>query len=128
MEMIESIWVVPSYAEPAPLGTFIPLRFDTTEGEIRTRAEVKNSRPTEGMGVKTVAIEHADRARLPGGSKAYQRIATQDHLPSSAKAPRLLSAVSRSAPLLPAEPFLVHRVDRAYSPVKQAISMALDIA
>lgn len=31
-------------------------------------------------------------------------------------------------PLLPAEPFLLHRADEAYSPVEQAIRMALDIA
>jgi len=30
-------------------------------------------------------------------------------------------------PLLPAEPFLLHRIDGAYSPVEQAIRIALDI-
>lgn len=31
-------------------------------------------------------------------------------------------------PLLPAEPFLLNRADRAYSPVEQAIRIALDVA
>ena len=50
--------------EPPPLGTFIQLLLDTTEGDIRARAEVKNNRPKEGMGVKIVAMEQEDRMRF----------------------------------------------------------------
>ena len=50
--------------EPAPLGTLIQLLLDTSEGEIRARAEVKTNKPKEGMGVKIVAMEQDDRARF----------------------------------------------------------------
>ena len=50
--------------EPPPLGTLIQLLLDTSEGEIRARAEVKSSRPKEGMGVKIVAMQQDDRARF----------------------------------------------------------------
>ena len=50
--------------EPPPLGTFIQLLLDTSEGEIRARAEVKSTTPKEGMGVKIVAMEQEDRARF----------------------------------------------------------------
>jgi hypothetical protein len=50
--------------EPPPLGTFIQLLLDTTEGDIRARGEVKNNRPKEGMGVKIVAMEQEDRMRF----------------------------------------------------------------
>jgi len=50
--------------EPPPLGTLIQLLLDTSEGEIRARAEVKSTRPKEGMGVKIVAMQQDDRARF----------------------------------------------------------------
>ena len=50
--------------EPPPLGTLIQLLLDTSEGDIRARAEVLNNRPKVGMGVKIVAMEQEDRARL----------------------------------------------------------------
>ncbi len=50
--------------EPPPLGTLIQPLLDTSKGEIRARAEVKNTRPKEGMGVRIVAMEQEDRARL----------------------------------------------------------------
>jgi hypothetical protein len=50
--------------EPPPLGTLIQLLLDTSEGEIRARAEVKSTSPKEGMGVKIVAMQQDDRARF----------------------------------------------------------------
>ena len=50
--------------EPPPVGTLIQLLLDTSEGEIRARAEVKSTRPKEGMGVKIVAMQQDDRARF----------------------------------------------------------------
>ena len=50
--------------EPPPQGTLIQLLLDTSEGDIRARAEVKNNRPKEGMGVKIVAMQQEDRARF----------------------------------------------------------------
>lgn len=50
--------------EPPPLGTYIQLLLDTTEGDIRAHAEVKNNRPKDGMGVKIVAMGQEDRARF----------------------------------------------------------------
>jgi len=50
--------------EPPPLGTLIQLLLDTSEGEIRARAEVKSTRRKEGMGVKIVAMQQDDRARF----------------------------------------------------------------
>lgn len=50
--------------EPPRLGTLIQLLLDTSEGEIRARAEVKSTRPKEGMGVKIVAMGQEDRARF----------------------------------------------------------------
>lgn len=50
--------------EPPPRGTFIQLLLDTSEGEIRARAEVKDIRPREGMGVRIVAMDQEGRARL----------------------------------------------------------------
>lgn len=50
--------------EPPPLGTLIQLLLDTSEGDIRARAEVKSTRPKEGMGVKIVAMGQEDRARF----------------------------------------------------------------
>lgn len=50
--------------EPPPLGTLIQVLLDTPVGEIRARAEVKSTRPEEGMGVKIVAMQQEDRARF----------------------------------------------------------------
>jgi hypothetical protein len=50
--------------EPPSPGTLIRLLLDTSEGEIRARAEVRSSRPKEGMGVKIIAMQQEDRARL----------------------------------------------------------------
>jgi hypothetical protein len=51
-------------AEPPPLGTLIQVLLDTPMGDIRARAEVRSTRPKEGMGVKIVAMQQEDRARL----------------------------------------------------------------
>src|SRR5262249_48740723 len=53
---------------PAPpaVGTFIHLLFDAPTGEVRARAAVQRSHPKEGMGVKFVAVEQEDRARIRG--------------------------------------------------------------
>lgn len=50
--------------EPLPRGSSIQLLLDAPEGEIRARAIVQNSRPREGMGVKFIAMQPEDRARL----------------------------------------------------------------
>jgi hypothetical protein len=50
--------------EPLPLDTNIQLLLDAPEGEIRARAVVRRSSPNEGMGVKIVAMNPEDRARL----------------------------------------------------------------
>jgi hypothetical protein len=50
--------------EPLPLDTNIQLLLDAPEGEIRARAVVRRSTPNEGMGVKIVAMQQEDRARL----------------------------------------------------------------
>jgi hypothetical protein len=50
--------------EPPPQGTLIQLLLETSEGDIRARAEVRNNRPQEAMGVKIVALEQEDRARF----------------------------------------------------------------
>lgn len=50
--------------EPLPPGAYIQLLCDGPEGEIRARAVVRRSSPKEGMGVKIVAMNPEDRARL----------------------------------------------------------------
>jgi hypothetical protein len=50
--------------EPPPPGTSIQLLFDAPLGEIRARAVVQRARPRAGMGVKFVAMQPEDRARL----------------------------------------------------------------
>jgi hypothetical protein len=50
--------------EPPPLGTPIQVLLDTPMGDIRARAEVRNTRPNEGMGVKIIAMQQEDRARF----------------------------------------------------------------
>jgi hypothetical protein len=50
--------------EPPPVGTLIQLLLETSEGDVRARAEVKNIRPNQGMGVKMVAMGQEDRARF----------------------------------------------------------------
>jgi hypothetical protein len=50
--------------EPLPLDTNIQLLLDAPEGEIRARAVVRRTTPKEGMGVKIVAMNPEDRARL----------------------------------------------------------------
>lgn len=62
--------------EPPPLGTYIQLLLDTTEGDIRARAEVKNNRPKQGMGVKIVAMGQEDRARF---ARWLKRLAAHDN-------------------------------------------------
>ncbi len=56
-------------AEPPPPGTYIQLLFDVPAGEVRARAAVQRSKPKEGMGVKFVAMQREDRARLAGWLK-----------------------------------------------------------
>jgi PilZ domain len=50
--------------EPPPAGTFIQLLLDVPAGEVRARAVVQRSTPREGMGVKFVAMQQEDRARV----------------------------------------------------------------
>ncbi|MHB8503314.1 MAG: PilZ domain-containing protein [Candidatus Acidiferrales bacterium] len=50
--------------EPPPAGTFIQLLMDVPAGEVRARAVVQRSTPREGMGVKFVAMQQEDRARV----------------------------------------------------------------
>ena len=50
--------------EPPPAGTFIQLLLDAPVGQIRARAMVQWSEPQNGMGVKLVAMEQEDHARL----------------------------------------------------------------
>src|SRR5439155_6959302 len=50
--------------EPPPAGTFIQLLLDAPVGQIRARAMVQWSEPHTGMGVKLVAMEQEDHARL----------------------------------------------------------------
>jgi hypothetical protein len=50
--------------EPPPAGTFIQLLIDVPTGEVRARAVVQRSTPKEGMGVKFVAMQQEDRARV----------------------------------------------------------------
>ena len=126
MEMIESIWVVPSYARACALRNVYPVRVRYPEGDIRARAGVKNNRPTEGMGVKTVAIEHGDRARFARRLKSVS--AHRDPGPPAFERKSATAPFEGFSQRPPAEPFLPHRVDRAYSLVKKAISIALDIA
>jgi hypothetical protein len=59
--------------EPLPVGALIQLLLDTAEGYIRVRAEVKSSKPKEGMGVKIVAMGQEDRARLARWLKRLSR-------------------------------------------------------
>jgi len=46
------------------LDTNIRLLLDAPEGEIRARAVVRRATPNKGMGVKIVAMNPEDRARL----------------------------------------------------------------
>lgn len=50
--------------EPPVAGTFIQLLLDAPVGQIRARAMVQWSEPQTGMGVKLVAMEQEDHARL----------------------------------------------------------------
>jgi hypothetical protein len=52
--------------DPPATGTFIQLLLDAPTGEVRARAAVQRSRSQEGMGVKFVAMEQEDRARMAG--------------------------------------------------------------
>jgi len=49
---------------PPPTGTFIQLLLDAPVGQIRARAMVQWSEAHTGMGVKLVAMEQEDHARL----------------------------------------------------------------
>jgi Flp pilus assembly protein TadD len=49
---------------PPSRGSIIELVFDLKSGEVRARANVRYSRPGEGMGVQFVHMQPADRARL----------------------------------------------------------------
>ena len=51
-------------ADPLAPGTFLQLLFDAPEGEVRARAVVRRVTPNEGMGVRFVAMQPEDRARL----------------------------------------------------------------
>ena len=50
--------------EPPSPGTFIQLLLDLPSGEVRARALVQRSKPKAGMGVKFMAMQQEDRARL----------------------------------------------------------------
>jgi len=65
--------------EPPPLGTLIQLLLDTSEGDIRARAQVKNCSPKHGMGVKIVAMAQADRARFARWLKKLSAMPTPDN-------------------------------------------------
>lgn len=49
---------------PVALGTVITLLLSVPEGEIRTRAVVRNIVPNEGMGVQFTEMREQDAARL----------------------------------------------------------------
>jgi len=51
-------------SEPPPAGTLIQLLLEAPTGQIRARAMVQWSEPQAGMGVKLVAMEQEDHARL----------------------------------------------------------------
>ena len=55
--------------DPPATGTFIQLLLDAPTGEVRARAAVQRSSPSQGMGVKFVAMEREDRARFAGWLK-----------------------------------------------------------
>ncbi len=50
--------------EPPPPGTSIQLLLEAPLGEIRARAVVQRAKSKSGMGVKFVAMQPEDRARL----------------------------------------------------------------
>jgi len=52
--------------DPPPTGAYIQLLLDAPIGQVRARALVQRSRPKEGMGVKSVAMQQEARARLAG--------------------------------------------------------------
>jgi hypothetical protein len=56
-------------SDPPPLGAFIQLLLDVPTGQVRARAVVQRSKPTEGMAVKFVAMQQEDRARFAGWLK-----------------------------------------------------------
>jgi hypothetical protein len=64
--------------EPPPLGSLIRLLLDTPLGEVRARAEVRSSRPKEGMGVKIVAMQQEDRARFARWLKRLSALVTRN--------------------------------------------------
>jgi Tfp pilus assembly protein PilZ len=49
---------------PAALGTVITVLLSVPEGEIRSRAVVRNVVPNEGMGVQFTELREQDTARL----------------------------------------------------------------
>ena len=59
--------------EPPPVGTPIQLLLVAPTLEVRARAVVQRSEPQKGMGIKLIAMQQEDRARLASWLK---------HLPS----------------------------------------------
>jgi len=49
---------------PLPLGSVVTILLSVPEGEIRSRAMVRNVIPAEGMGVQFTEITHQDQARV----------------------------------------------------------------
>lgn len=50
--------------EPLPVGTSIQLLLVAPALEVRARAVVQRSEPQKGMGIKLIAMQQEDRARL----------------------------------------------------------------
>lgn len=53
-----------SAPDPPLVGTVVKLLFVVREGEIRTRAVVRNSMPGKGMGLQITVMTAEDRSRL----------------------------------------------------------------